>query len=127
MSATEKLYTPELATRSLPLVRRIVADLLAAGRELKQLHGPGQTHAAHSPETERLINRIRGYQAELTQLGCQFKDWNFEIGLVDFPAIIDGRSVLLCWRSDEPNVTHYHAPNEGFATRKAIPAELLPS
>lgn len=125
MTPTQKLFTPDSATRTLPLVRKIVADLLAAGRELKALHANGRTDKLHSPETERLISRIREHQAELAQVGCEFKDWNFDAGLVDFPAIIDGRSVLLCWRSDEPAITHYHAPDEGFAARKQIPAELL--
>lgn len=125
MTATDKLFTPDLANRSLPLVRKIVADLLAAGRELKALHDSGKSNAAQSTEAERLVSRIRELQAELAQVGCEYKDWNFEIGLVDFPAIIDGRSVLLCWRSDEPGVTHYHGRDEGFAARKEIPARLL--
>jgi hypothetical protein len=125
MTPTQKLFTPASATRTLPLVRKIVADLLAAGRELKALNAEGRTEKLHSAETERLVRRIREHQAELAQVGCEFKDWNFDAGLVDFPAIIDGRSVLLCWRSDEPAITHYHGTNEGFAARKEIPAELL--
>jgi hypothetical protein len=42
------------------------------------------------------------------------------MGLVDFPAMIDGEEVLLCWRSDEPEVLYYHGLEDGFAGRKKI-------
>jgi hypothetical protein len=63
--------------------------------------------------------------AELTEIGCSYKDWGFEMGLVDFPGFIDGQPVCLCWRSDEPTVEWYHAPEAGYAGRQPIPAELL--
>jgi len=117
-------FSPEQANRTLPLVRRIVSDLLQRGRELRQL-------AAAGPDEIRQA-RIAQLQAELAQLsteleriGCSYKDWGFEMGLVDFPARIDGREVLLCWRSDEPRVAWYHAPDAGFAGRHPIPPELL--
>ncbi len=62
--------------------------------------------------------------AELERIGCSYKDWGFDLGLVDFPAVIEGHEVLLCWRSDEPRVGWYHAPEAGFAGRCAIPARL---
>jgi hypothetical protein len=113
-------FSPEQANRTLPLVRRIVSDLLQRGRELRQL-------AAAEPDEIRQA-RIARLQAELAQLsteleriGCSYKDWGFETGLVDFPARIDGRDVLLCWRSDEPRVEWYHEPDAGFAGRRPIP------
>ena len=112
------------ANRTLPLVRRIVDDVLQRGRELRQL--------ASSTPDERGQARIARLQAELAhlsgeleQIGCSYKDWGFELGLVDFPARIGGRAVLLCWRSDEPSVAWYHEPDAGFAGRKPIPSELL--
>jgi hypothetical protein len=41
-------------------------------------------------------------------------------GLVDFPAVIDGREVYLCWLVDEPAVTHWHAIESGFAGRQKL-------
>src|SRR3954453_725566 len=35
-------------------------------------------------------------------------DRALERELVDFPAVIDGREVYLCWLLDEPSVTHWH-------------------
>jgi hypothetical protein len=62
---------------------------------------------------------------ELEEIGCSYKDWSFELGLVDFPSIIDGKEVLLCWRSDEESVKYYHGLLEGFAGRKPIPDDYL--
>ena len=62
---------------------------------------------------------------ELESIGCSYKDWGFEVGLIDFPAIIEAEPVLLCWRSDEETVAWYHDYESGFAGRRPIPAHLL--
>ncbi len=41
-------------------------------------------------------------------------------GLVDFPAIVDGEEVYLCWMLDEPEVGHWHEPDAGFAGRQPL-------
>jgi len=120
MSAT---FTPAQANRTLPLVKRIVRDILAKAREYRARTGKG------GPEIEarrRLLEReVDGHIAELRRIGCEYKDWSFDMGLVDFPGRIDGKDVLLCWRSDEEAVTWYHLPEAGFAGRQPIPPELL--
>lgn len=108
------------ANRTLPLVRRIVADILTRARELRAIGG------SHGVERlDELQGEIAALIAELEALGCHYKDWGFESGLVDFPSKIDGRRVLLCWRSDEDSITHYHGEHDGFAGRRPIPAHLL--
>ena len=121
----EKLFTPESANRTLPLVRKIVADVLDTGRKLKALshtvRGPDELAA----ESQRLVAELQKLLAEFVPVGCFFKDWNFEHGLVDFPAVIGGRRVMLCWRSDDPNVKFFHGFDEGYGQRREIPAEFL--
>ena len=111
-------FTPFQANRTLPLVRRIVADLIERGRERRQ---PKNARARN----EQLEAEIRDLIGELHQIGCDYKDFQFDKGLVDFPCELEGRAVLLCWRSDEPEVAWYHAPEAGFAGRTPIPAHLL--
>jgi len=41
-------------------------------------------------------------------------------GLIDFPALRDGREVYLCWLCGEPEVTHWHEPESGFAGREPL-------
>jgi hypothetical protein len=62
---------------------------------------------------------------ELEEIGCFYKDWNFSIGLVDFPAIINGEEVYLCWKTDEEKIIYYHRIHEGFSGRKLIPDYVL--
>ena len=45
---------------------------------------------------------------------------DLERGLVDFPAVIDGREVYLCWLLDEPSVGHWHGIETGFAGRRPL-------
>ncbi len=125
MTDTDKLFTPEGATKTLPLVRRIVEDLLSSGRELNRMTEGNTQLGDNSPPVVRKVNEINGYIQELEDLGCAYKDWNFDVGLIDFPAIIDGNDVLLCWRSDEASVLHYHGLGDGVEGRKAIPEYLL--
>jgi hypothetical protein len=42
-------------------------------------------------------------------------------GLIDFPALLDGESILICWKEGEETVSHYHGWNDGFAGRKLLP------
>ena len=64
---------------------------------------------------------MENYIEELNEIGCHYRDWDFMIGLVDFPALINGKETCLCWRSDEENITHFHGVDEGYAGRKIIP------
>ena len=126
--ASERIvYTPELANRALPLVRRIVDDILRVGPALRQAQADlvgaelEGAKATSSPQIRALEAELGEYFEELEQLGCSYKSWNYELGLVDFPAVIDGREVFLCWRSDEETVSHYHSETEGYAGRRKVP------
>jgi len=121
-----KHFTPADANRTLPLVKRIVADILETGSKIRNLTAnPSKVAASNEFEMRKLVAELESLMRELEQLGCQYKDWNFKVGLVDFPAVIDGQEVLLCWRSDEPEIMHYHGLNEGYVGRKAIPTALV--
>lgn len=116
-------FTPAEANRTLPLVQRIVADILDTGQRLRELAQFDDARAAPAlAEGQRDLRRLT---RELEHIGCEYKDWSFDKGLVDFPGEIDGRAVLLCWRSDEPAVAWYHTPEAGYRGRKRIPQELL--
>ncbi len=116
---SKKYFTSEEANLRLPLVKRIVNDILTKGKKFKAIGG-----IESSQEKDTLILEIENHIRELEELGCQFKDWNFEIGLVDFPTLIDGREAMLCWRSDEPEVEWYHDLMEGYAGRKPLAKSL---
>jgi anti-sigma factor RsiW len=41
-------------------------------------------------------------------------------GLVDFPAVLDGEEVYLCWLVDEPEIEHWHELDAGFGGRRRL-------
>lgn len=69
-------------------------------------------------ERDKLSQSITDALSEITAMGVQVKD--LDIGLLDFPCIVEGRMVLLCWKLGEETITHWHGVDEGFAGRKPI-------
>jgi hypothetical protein len=94
---------------------------LASGLDVDQT-------AAATPELTRdaalfhaLLATLDEELAAIRTEGCQVKD--VEVGLVDWPALHDGREVLLCWRLGEPSVGYWHETEAGYAGRRPV-AEL---
>ena len=42
-------------------------------------------------------------------------------GLIDFPAVLDGEDILICWKEGEERIGHYHGWHDGFMGRKPLP------
>jgi hypothetical protein len=74
--------------------------------------------ARRKAEREKAIQRVKDALAEIDATGVQVKD--LDIGLLDFPCVVEGRTVLLCWKLGEKGITHWHSTSEGFAGRKPI-------
>ncbi|QIW23485.1 DUF2203 family protein [Sulfolobus sp. S-194] len=55
---------------------------------------------------------------EITQKGIIIRDP--DMGLVDFPAVINNRPAYLCWKIDEKDIEYWHYAEEGFRGRKKI-------
>lgn len=126
MSATiTKYFTPEEARKTLPLVKKIVKDILDTSFQIRTIAEQMGEDANENPEVRKLIDDLNYFMRELEEIGCFYKDWNFSIGLVDFPSVIDDEEVFLCWRSDEEDILYYHGINEGYAGRKRIPGQFL--
>lgn len=121
MTTDIKYFTPAEARNTLPLVKKIVKDILSTGREMRLIAEEVNGEVENNPQIKKLAGEIEGFMSELEEIGCYFKDWNFSIGLVDFPALIDGKEVFLCWKSDEEEIQYYHSIESGFTGRKPIP------
>jgi len=125
MTTELKYFTPSEARKTLPLVKKIVKDILDTSRDMRVIADEIGGQAVKDPRIQKLADDIENFMFELEEIGCFFKDWNFQIGLIDFPAIIEGNEVFLCWRSDEEDIIYYHEMEAGFAGRKLIPPEEL--
>lgn len=120
-----RVFTLAEANRMLPLVKGIVEDILETGKVVRRMAFDFGSSADELPEYRRNFAALHEFIRELEDLGCVYKDYNFTIGLVDFPAIINDREVFLCWRSDEQRLMYYHGVEDGYNGRKLIPEELL--
>lgn len=74
--------------------------------------------AQRKREREAAMQRVKDALAEIDSTGVQVKD--IDIGLLDFPCIVEDRVILLCWKLGERGITHWHSTDEGFAGRKPI-------
>lgn len=131
-----KVFTVEQANAALPLVRAITKDLaelsrdvierrerlslLLKGRERDNRDLYGEELAQIQEELERDTDRLQAYVEELRELGVEPK--NGPEGLIDFPAVIDGRAVYLCWKLGESEVLHWHDLEAGFRGRQPLTA-----
>ena len=132
-----RIFTVREAEATLPLVRRVVNDLLAAYPRWRALVTRYEllTGPLHSDDVEpeelrrtredvtREAERINDYMLELDRIGCVFK--GFDAGLVDFYALKEDRLVFLCWKLDEEHITHWHEVDAGFAGRQPIDSSML--
>jgi len=134
--AGKRVFTIREANATLPLVRAIVADLVGLARDVTDRRqrllalsasdsprgaDPYQEELAQAEEElEKDARRVLEYVEELRQLGVETK--SVTQGLVDFPAVFDGRKVYLCWKMGEPEVGSWHELDAGFRGRKPLAA-----
>ena len=135
--AEERIFTLEEAERTLPLLRRILTDLRPEYRvwqdalaDYELLSGGARAEAGESEAllaARRAItesaDRISAYLDEISDIGCLFK--GFDAGLVDFYTLREDRLVFLCWRVDEPHITHWHEIEAGYSGRQPIDSTFL--
>ena len=74
--------------------------------------------AAQRSEIDRHIERARETMAEIDEIGVQVKD--LDTGLLDFPCVVEGETVLLCWKQGEPAIEYWHTTESGFQGRQPI-------
>ena len=128
-----KLYTVDEAERTLPLVKRIVGDIVqtfeAREKQIVELQklGPNPTPGSNSEEQafalqndiDSKAEEIGRFHQELEKIGVELKD--VRVGLIDFFSRYDNKVVYLCWRLDEgPTLAWWHDLNGGFRGRKPI-------
>lgn len=134
--SSTKLFTVEEANAMLPLVRAITSDVvrlsreiverrqrlavLSAGRKLTEGDPYGDELLAGERDLHQQIARLQEHLDELTALGVECKGG--PEGLVDFPSWMDGRVVYLCWQYNEPEISHWHELDAGFAGRQSLGA-----
>src|SRR6476620_11284809 len=100
-------------------VRARLTELEDEQREVVQIvAGNGSSEAvgeARTPEFARLAAEVQRCFDALADLGVEVRD--VDTGLLDFPSLREGETVLLCWQPGEPAVAWWHGVEDGFAGR----------
>ena len=120
---TKSWFRVAEANRSLPLVKRIVRDIVNAHQRATQLQGKieaakGAAAAALQSQADAAMADLQEYVDELSGLGIELKD--YETGLIDFPGRHQHRDVYLCWRLGEEKVEYWHELHTGYPGRHSI-------
>jgi hypothetical protein len=103
-------------------------DLSAVSARIMMMGGvivPYEKLATLRTEHQQLAETLKSALHRILETGCLIKD--LEVGLLDFPALINNEEVYLCWRLGEDRIRFYHRQDEGFAGRKPLdPRDLGP-
>jgi len=122
----EKHYTREEATALLPQIRVWLEQLSRLREDLrryeKRLSGLAEQGNDIGGETVnqwiRALADMQTTLAEFQRREIFIKD--LERGLLDFPALIGGKEVFLCWEADEETVEFWHDLETGYGGRERL-------
>ena len=132
---SSRTFTLEEAQSLLPVLESLLRTAIAGKKLMEDVEAEmqavqrriflnGGTYLDIVPLARRKGERVKAEQklrdafAEIDSIGVQVKD--LDIGLLDFPCEVEGRTVLLCWKLGETSITHWHGTEEGFAGRKPV-------
>jgi hypothetical protein len=139
---SDRTFTLDEAQVLVPVLESLLRTAIAGKKLMEEVEAEmqalahriflnGGTHVDVVPLARRKAERAKAEQrakdalAEIDSIGVQVKD--LEIGLLDFPCEVEGRTVLLCWKMGEQSIMHWHTPEEGFAGRKVIDERIARS
>jgi hypothetical protein len=122
----EHHYTVEEANRLLPQLEPVLDQLRDARDRLTEtevheaLSGAAPTNGGggQGRRVGEAFLEVRRLLVELQELGLVVRD--IDRGLIDFPAIIEGREVYLCWQRGEEEVGHWHDLDGGYGGRRPL-------
>ena len=119
-------YTRDQARELLPQVRQWLKQLSDLRGKLSECDQRLASHMAGGRDVGgEIVNRrvrvaadIKSTLAEFQRRDIQIKD--LDRGLIDFPAILNGREVFLCWEQDEEDIEYWHDLESGYAGRERL-------
>jgi hypothetical protein len=119
-----RTFSLEQANRALCYVGPVVEDICASYHQaVRMQHRLEFPFPDDDPEHlrcqyEQTVATLNRYVDELMQVGVELRD--YEHGMVDFPAVSQGRVVMLCWRRGERRINTWHDPESGCMDRRDI-------
>jgi hypothetical protein len=127
----DRVFTVEEANALIPRFEIILSQLQQHSRALRDVISDLSDASGTVPDdltTEQLLTlrpevrpvatAMEGLLRDIEATGAHFK--GLALGLVDFPAEVDGETILLCWQHGEKEIGYYHTLDSGFAARKPL-------
>lgn len=135
----DRLFTIDEAEALLPVLEPVLRELIALQSECDELQASlrrrveaiardGGAIVDHAPflEARGALAAAAGRMEALSGLidghGVLLKD--LEKGLLDFPALLDGERILLCWMLGEERIEYWHRVEDGFRGRRPVGPEF---
>lgn len=113
---------PELRVKLLRLqamLARLREEYSEKQEQLFRLSIRNGKHPEWEPST--IAQELHKAVDELHGMGVLLKD--IDQGIVDFPHILEGREVFLCWKMGEDRIRYYHEIDKGFNARRRLQEE----
>lgn len=123
----QRYFTVEEANALLPRLTQLIDQLRSARAAIYAARADllpvleaavGNGGSAKAGDLLPHFQRMEAAMLGLREIGCEVKD--IDTGLVDFPALREGREVYLCWRYGEDRLRFWHELNAGFAGRRPL-------
>jgi hypothetical protein len=109
-------------------VAELEQDLQAVSTRILMMGGvlvPYAKLAQKRMDHQTLADVMKSNLDKILATGCLIKD--LDVGLLDFPSVINNEEVYLCWKLGEDRIRYYHRQDEGYGGRKPIdPRDLGP-
>lgn len=139
MDFGSKHFTLDEAQALLPVLETLLKRAIEAKRDAEQIEEEMQAlnrkvffAGGMLLDTDRLRRRKAAHEShvqkakdsleEIDAIGVQVKD--LETGLLDFPCLIEGETVLLCWKMGEDRIGFWHTLDSGFRGRQPVDARF---
>ncbi|MBZ5648572.1 MAG: DUF2203 domain-containing protein [Acidobacteriia bacterium] len=136
----ERTFTLQEAQVLLPVLETLLKTAIEGKKLIEQvdedfqqvsnrifLHGGVEVDVAalarRKAEKDKAVQRVKDALGEIDATGVQVKD--LDMGLLDFPCVVEDQTILLCWKLGEKNIAHWHGLEEGYRRRKPIDDTIL--
>jgi hypothetical protein len=119
--ANERLAELRPLLQQLRADRNTVAELQLKIRDIRSNNGS----ADHAAEIGRIEDEMRDVVSQMKDAVDQVDEWGVALrdigtGLIDFPALANGRPIWLCWRLGEGDINWWHEADRGFDERRRL-------
>jgi hypothetical protein len=117
-------YTLDRANDRIPELADMLTLLRTQRDELRELKAtfevaaPGDDQRRFRLRMQGLVDQMQAAVARIDGWGITLRD--IDTGLIDFPALVSGRQVWLCWRLGEGPVEWWHELDDGFSGRRPL-------